>query len=151
MGVEQIRGDRVPDRHVRRRHLDQLEAGQALLAECDDLVPVREGKLMREQDILVGDGDDVVVERTCRDRRFRLLDEQSPVRIEPVQSRNRLRRLQMLAGGKGAARHSVDEQLKPRLAMLRGEPHMVGCALIAERRRDGVVDRELALIRESRS
>ena len=58
---------------------------------------------MREQHALVGDRDDVIVERAGGDRRFGLLDEQGALGIEPVQPGDRLRRLEMLARREGAA------------------------------------------------
>ena len=48
----------------------------------------------------------------------------------------------MLARRKGSARNAVDEQLEAGLAMLGGEPHVIGRALIAERRRHRIVHRE---------
>src|SRR5204862_816785 len=59
--------------------------------------------LMREQGALVGDRDDVVVERAGGDRCGGLLDEKGARRIEPVQARDRLARLAMLTRREGAA------------------------------------------------
>ena len=101
---------------------------------------------MREQHALVGDRDDVVVERAGGDRFLRLLGEDRPLGIEPVQPRDRLRRLDMLARREGAARHAIDEDLDAGLAMRRRQPHVIGRALVAERRRDRRVDREMRAI-----
>ncbi len=58
---------------------------------------------MREQNALVGDRDDIVVERACGDRLGALLDEQHPVRVEPVLAGDDPARLVVLARGEAAA------------------------------------------------
>ena len=45
---------------------------------------------MREQDALVGDRDDVIVERARGDGRLGLLGEDDPFGVESVKSRDRL-------------------------------------------------------------
>ena len=117
LGVEQIGSDGVGERHVGRGNLDIVEAGNAALAARDQRRLVGEGLFMREQHALVGDRNDVVVERAGGDRLFRLLDEDRPLGIEPVQPGDRLRRLEVLARREGAARHAIDEDLDPRLAV----------------------------------
>ena len=91
---------------------------------------------MGEEHALVRHGDDVVVEGAGRDRFLRLLDENGPLGIEPVQPGDRLRRFDMLAGREGAAAHAIDEQLDSRLAVRRRQPHVVRRALVAERWRN---------------
>ena len=72
---------------------------------------------MREQHPLVGDRDDVVVERARRDRLLGLRGEDRAPGIEAVAPRDRFRRFDMLAGRKGAARDPVDEDLNSRLSV----------------------------------
>jgi len=97
---------------------------------------------MREQHPAIGDCYHVVVEGAGGDRLLGLLDEQGAGRIELVVARHRLARLDMLAGGEGAAGDAIDEYLHPWRAMLRGEPHMVRRAFVPERGRDRRVHRE---------
>ena len=103
LGVEQIGGDRVRQADRAGRHLDDLDLGQQAPQLGVEAGAIREGLLVREQDMLVGDRDDVVVEGAGGDRRFGLADEQGARRIEPVQPRDRAAGLAMLADGKGAA------------------------------------------------
>ena len=68
--------------------------------------------------------------------------------IEPVQPRDGLRRLDMLARREGAAGHAIDEHFDARLAVRRGQPHVIGRAFVAERGRDRRVDLEMRLVAE---
>ncbi len=103
---------------------------------------------MGEEDILVRDGDHVIVERAGGDRFLGLLDEQGPLGIEAVEAGDGLGGLQMLPRRKGAARHAIDEQFQSGLAVARRQPHVISRAFVAERGRDGIVDAEMLRIRE---
>src|SRR6185312_11544396 len=59
-----------------------------------------------------------------------------PVRIDPVQTRNRLRSFDMLTRREGASADSIDKHLDAWLPMRAGQAHVVGGALVAEGRRD---------------
>ena len=98
LGVEQIGADRVGERHVGRRHLDIFEARHQPLARGDQRVLVGEGLLVREQHALVGDGDDVIVERAGGDRFLAIARRRSSRSGSSRCSRAiALRRLDMLA------------------------------------------------------
>ena len=105
LGVEQIGADRIGQRHLGVGHLDHLEArAPAARSSVDQRVAVGERLLVREQHRARWRPR----RRHCGTRRRRSLprdccDEHGPLRIEPVEPRDRLRCLDMLAGGEGAA------------------------------------------------
>ena len=135
--VEQI-GPRSRRQAARRRRGTSTysKPGTSCSQRSTQRALVGERLLVREQHALVGDGDHIIVECAGGDRIFRLLGENGALGIEPVQPRNRFRRLDMLPRRKGAAGHAVDEDLDARLAMRWGQPHVIGRALVAECRRD---------------
>jgi hypothetical protein len=148
LGIEQIGADRVGEAHARGGNLDDLDFGKQpaqILVE-----PLLPGKclLVGEQDTAVGDRHHIIVKRARRDRLFRLGGEQGAPGIEAVQPGDRAARLDMLAGGKGAAADAVDEDLDAGRAVARRKAHMVGGALVPERRRHRRVDGEMPRIGE---
>ena len=103
---------------------------------------------MREQDVLVSNGYDVVVERARRDRLLCLRDQQYPVWIETMIARDGGAGLDMLPCRKGAAASPEDEHFDARLAMRTSEPHVVRRAFVAEGGGHGLVDAEVAAVGE---
>ena len=81
------------------------------MADRDQRLLVGEGLFVREQHPLVGDRDDIVVERAGSDRVFGLLREDRPLRIEAMEPGDGPGGLDMLPGRERAARHAIDENL----------------------------------------
>ncbi len=102
---------------------------------------------MGEQDRPVGHCNHVIVEGAGGNRFLALRREDRPGRVESMEPSDRPRRLDMLPRRKWPARHAIDEYLHARLAMRRRQPHMIGRALVAERGRDRLMNRE-GLVRE---
>ncbi len=134
-------------------HLDDLDVGKARAQALIKRGRIGERALMREQHPTIGDGDHVIVEGAGGDGLGRLPGEQHPVGVEPMQARDRFAGLTMLARREGAAASPidiapVDEDLDSCRIVRRGEPHVIGGALVAERRRHGVMHREMTRIPE---
>ena len=92
---------------------------------------------MREERALVRDRNDVVMKSARRDCLFGLLDEKGSRRIEAVRARDRLACLAVLAGGERAAADPVHKNLDAWAGVIGAQPHVVGRALVPERRRNG--------------
>jgi hypothetical protein len=148
LGVEQVAADRRVEADAGRRHLDDLDRGQLREERGVERVLVGKGALVGEEHGLVGDGDDIVVEGAGGDRLLRLGDEQDVVGAQPVEPGDGSAGLTVLAGGEGAAGNAVDEDLDARRVVRRGQPHVVGGTLVAERGGDGGVDREVTVVGE---
>src|SRR5882757_3238030 len=103
--------------------------------------------LVSKQHMLVGDGDHIVVERARSDGLIGLADEEGAF-TESVAAGDRVARFDMLAGREGTARLAIHEYLDAAYAMIVAKPHVIGGALIAERRWDRAVDGEGGLVGE---
>ena len=113
--VEQVGFDSVRERHLGVGHLDIFEPRHHPLASRQQPHLVGEGLFVSEQHTLIGDRDDIVVERTGGDRFLRLLGKNGALRVQPMPARDCSRRLDMLPRGKCTPRHAVDEELNARL------------------------------------
>ncbi len=86
MRVEQIARDRVVQIDRGLGHLDNLDVGHDRPDRGVGQFGIGEGELVAEQDVFVGDRNDVVVERAAADRHVGLSDEQGAHGIESVKA-----------------------------------------------------------------
>ena len=142
LAVEQVRGDGVVEPHLRLRNLDadkrNIQAGRFFPQGLQQRLLLHKGLLMVEQHVAIAHRNHVVMEHAAVDGRRILLGKDGIFRVQPMQPRHRLARLQGLArriflrGHAAAGAPAVDKQLQPLTAVVVAEAVMVCRPFIAQ-------------------